>query len=122
MKTMRLHSIALVSGLLLVAATRDAGAVTMDIHHGVVSGRVVQAMSNGQVVGAAGLQVKLIPPTSEKRPNMISVTNSRGEYEFPRQNPGLYLFEVYRGPVLLYRRVLNTGSDSTFTVTLKRRT
>src|SRR5262245_19495144 len=101
--------------------TLNGHAVQMDVHNGVVSGRVVESLGNGPVAGSPGLQVKLIAPASMKRGHLVSVTNSRGEYSFAEQPRGQYLFEVYRGPVLLYRRVLDTSHDSQFTVSLRRR-
>src|SRR5262245_27355907 len=112
----RPYFVAVMAVVLMVVVATVAQAVETDVHDGIVSGRVVQTLSNGQVVGAPGMQVKLIPPTSTKRTPLISLTNSRGEYSFARQPPGSYLFEVYRGPVLLYRRVLDTSRDSKFTV------
>jgi hypothetical protein len=116
-----IRALVVVFALMTGPAVRNAHAIVSSWQDGVVSGRVVQTLPNGRVVGVPGLQVKLIPPTASQRPPLISLTNSLGNYGFERQPKGPYLFEISRGPVLVYRRLIDTTRDSSVTISLKRR-
>jgi len=118
---MRRLLIPIAVSLVLSVLASPARAVMTSVHDGVVSGRVVQTLPDGRIVGVPGLLVKLIPTTASGRAPLVSLTNGAGYYSFARQPKSAYLFEIRRGTALLYRRVLDTTRDSDFTVSLARR-
>lgn len=108
----RLHSgCALLAALLLFAWSSPAVAITLD-------GVTVDADSKA---GIADLTVKLRPPTSSGGPERVTFTDGKGAFRFQKVDPGRYLFEVYQGVTLLYRKVLALSKDTREEVKLRRR-
>ncbi|MBI3803979.1 MAG: carboxypeptidase regulatory-like domain-containing protein [Nitrospirae bacterium] len=91
------------------------------------TGSVFAAELNGRVVEATGgegisdLTVRLIPPKATKRPEKVTTTNDRGEFQFPNLDAGHYLLEVSQGTTLLDREVVEAGPETNKEIRLTRK-
>ena len=112
------HRAKFLAGLCLaIAITTQAFGVAIKVHDGRVDGRVFDSTTN---LGVPGMTIKLKPPTSSHKPEKITLTRDDGSFQFPTMEKGRYLFEVYQGVNLVYRRVVDTTVDEELRATLKR--
>ena len=79
------------------------------------SGRISNASDNK---GIGNLVVKLTPPRNLKEPQKITTTNDDGQYNFVGLKKSRYLLEVYQGPTLLYRNVVDLNQEEHKTIVL----
>ena len=64
-----------------------------------LDGRVYEVTSNR---GVAALTMKLISPRTLSKPEIITITDERGEFGFTNVDRGRYLIEAYQGITILY--------------------
>jgi hypothetical protein len=84
------------------------------------SGQVSDASDNK---GISNLVIKLTPPrdSKESQPQKITTTNYEGKFMFTGLKQARYLFEIYQGPMLLYRDVVDVNQETNRTIKLKTR-
>jgi hypothetical protein len=69
--------------------------------------------------GISNLVVKLTPPRDSQEAQKITTTDHDGDFVFTGLKQMRYLFEVYQGPTLLYRDVVDTKQETNRTLMLK---
>ena len=80
------------------------------------SGRVYEASDNK---GISNLVIKLTPPRNLKVPQKITTTDQDGRFNLPGLEMGRYLLEIYQGPTLLYRDVVDLNKETNKNIMLR---
>jgi hypothetical protein len=94
----------LVAPLLVVAAPAVAQQPTFSLH-----GRAFETAHDQPL---AGLTVNLVPPPALKRPQIVTTTDDRGNYQLAGVPAGRYLLEAYQGANLVFRVAVDVNQDS----------
>ncbi|HUL77471.1 MAG TPA: carboxypeptidase-like regulatory domain-containing protein [Vicinamibacteria bacterium] len=100
--------------LLLAAALAAAPSVASSL---TLSGTVRDQRTHS---GVSGIVVKLIPPRSSSRPDLVTSTNPSGGFLLRGIEPGPYLFEVAQGTTVLFRERISLERDTQKDVELRR--
>jgi hypothetical protein len=80
------------------------------------SGRIYEAFDNK---GISNLVIKITPPRTLKAPQKITTTDQEGQFNFSGLEVGRYLLEVYQGPTLLYRDVVDLNKETNKNIMLR---
>jgi hypothetical protein len=91
--------------LLLALAAPAMAEPTFSLH-----GRAFETAHDQPLVG---LTVKLVPPPATKRPQIVTTTDDRGNYQLGGVPAGRYLLEAYQGASLVFRSVVDINEDGT---------
>jgi hypothetical protein len=71
--------------------------------------------------GIAALTIKLIPPRTLKKAEIITTTDESGEFRFAHVERGKYLLEVYQGVTILFRSGIEIIQDTRKEIPLRSR-
>ncbi|MBI4650397.1 hypothetical protein HY745_03745 [Candidatus Desantisbacteria bacterium] len=70
--------------------------------------------------GISNLKIKLIPPKTVNKPEIIATTDARGNFCFQNLEKSRYLLEIYQGITLLYREVTDANQDTKKEIILRK--
>ncbi len=101
--------------LIMVIMVQHSDGMRFAVEDDRISGEIIYSATNQ---GISDLVVKLTPPRHLNKSPKIFITGRSGEFWFTGLKKGKYLLEVYQGPTLLYRNVIDMNKETEKTIML----